>query len=298
VRPEEALELIVSAPQRYDSVRAALRYRGDGSTMRTLRDRYRKSEAYRLETGGPPDPSEEIWCPEPDAPFGWSCREWYAKVRPDGGPRYRLEVELPREVYPDGGVYISAWDGRVSDPNTAVRARIGGGSLEEDPPWLWLAQDSFWSTYLFDFDGIAGFPLVSRELSVEGETRKVGREAIRLVGVPEEEWGGGTTGRILCGGERTSTSSWWTQSEACCCAAPRGWGARTSPPWRLRRSTSMKSFPRTSFPRASPYRDDSGSPPRVANFLERRACEVRRIRLRRARVRIGSRPSYAHALLG
>jgi hypothetical protein len=190
VRPEEALELIVSAPQRYDSVRAALRYRGDGSTMRTLRDRYRKSEAYRLETGGPPDPSEEIWYPEPDAPFGWSCREWYAKVRPDGGPRYRLEVELPMEVYPDGGVYISAWDGRVSDPNTAVRARIGGGSLEEDPPWLWLAQDSFWSTYLFDFDGIAGFPLVSRELSVEGETRKVGREAIRLVGVPEEEWGG------------------------------------------------------------------------------------------------------------
>jgi hypothetical protein len=40
---------------------------------------------------------------------------------------------------------------------------------------------------LFDFDGIAGFPLGSHELSVEGETRKAGREAIRLVGVPEDE---------------------------------------------------------------------------------------------------------------
>ena len=47
------------------------------------------------------------------------------------------------------------------------------------------AVDSF---YRFDFDGIAGFPLGSSELSVEGETRKAGREAIRVVGVPEEEW--------------------------------------------------------------------------------------------------------------
>lgn len=188
MRPEEVLELIGSAPQRYDTVRAALRYRGDGSTMRTLRDRYLKSEAYRLETGATPDPSKEVWYPEPDGPFGWRCREWYVKVSPERGERYRLELELPMEVYPDGGVYISAWDGRVSGPNTAVRARIGEGSLEEDPPWLWLAQDSFWSTYLFDFDGIAGFPLGSRELSVEGETRRAGREAIRLVGVPEEEW--------------------------------------------------------------------------------------------------------------
>jgi hypothetical protein len=156
--------------------------------MRTLRDRYRKSEAYRLETGGSPDPSDRVGYPEPDGPFGWSCRVWYAKVSPERGQRSRLEVELPREVYPEGGVYISAWDGQVAGPNTAVRARIGGGSHEEDPSWLWLAQDSFWTTYLFDFDGIAGFPLDSRELSVEGETRKAGREAIRVVGVPAEEW--------------------------------------------------------------------------------------------------------------
>lgn len=190
MQPEEVLELIGSAPQRYDTVRAALRYRGDGATMRTLRDRYLLSEAYRLESGGSPDPSEEVWYREPDRPFGWRCRVWYAKVSPERGVRDRLEVELPREVYPDGGVYISAWDGQVSGPNTAVRARIGGGPREDDPPWLSLAQDSFWSTYLFDPDGIAGLTsfLFYLDLSVEGTTRKAGREAIRLVGVPVEEW--------------------------------------------------------------------------------------------------------------
>jgi hypothetical protein len=188
VQPEEVLRLINSAPRRYDTVRAALRYRGDGAIMRTLRDRYRASEAYRLETSGSPDPSEGVGYPEPYGPFGWRCRVWYAKVSPERGSRYRLELELPKEVYPDGGVDISAWNGRVSGPSTAVNARTGGGPREDDPPWLWLAVDSFWSTYLFDFDGIAGFPLASRELSVEGETRKAGREAIRVVGVPEEEW--------------------------------------------------------------------------------------------------------------
>jgi hypothetical protein len=51
-----------------------------------------------------------------------------------------------------------------------------------------LAQDSFWTTYLFEPNRIAGLPLYGLELSVEGETRKAGREAIRLVGVPVEEW--------------------------------------------------------------------------------------------------------------
>jgi hypothetical protein len=103
VQPEEVLRLINSAPRRYDTVRAALRYRGDGAIMRTLRDRYRASEAYRLETGGSPDPSEGVGYPEPYGPFGWRCRVWYAKVSPERGSRYRLELELPKEVYPDGG---------------------------------------------------------------------------------------------------------------------------------------------------------------------------------------------------
>jgi hypothetical protein len=53
-----------------------------------------------------------------------------------------------------------------------------------------LAQDSFWTTYLFDPDGIAGLSsfLFYLDLSVEGRKRKAGREAIRLVGVSVEEW--------------------------------------------------------------------------------------------------------------
>jgi hypothetical protein len=134
--PETVLELICSAPERYETVRAALRYRGDGTTIKALRDRYLASEAYRLETGGPSGPSEEVRHPEPDGPFGWRCRVWYAKVSPERGVRSRLELELPKEVYPGGGVDISAWDGRVSGPSTAVRGRTGGGPREDDPPWL------------------------------------------------------------------------------------------------------------------------------------------------------------------
>jgi hypothetical protein len=157
--------------------------------MRTLRDRYLLSEAYRLESGGSPDPSEEVWYPEPDGPFGWRSWVWYAGVRLGGGARYRIELELPREAYPGGGVHIHAWDGRVVGTPTVVDNRIGEGPREEDPLWLVLAQDSFWSTYLFDPDGVAGLTsfLFYMDLSVEGRTRMAGREGIRMVGVPEEE---------------------------------------------------------------------------------------------------------------
>jgi hypothetical protein len=120
-------------------------------------------------------------------------------------------------------VDIRAWDGRIVGPrgtDTVVNSRIGGGPREDDPPWLGLAQDSFWTTYLFDFDGIAGFPLDSRELSVGGETHKAGREAIRVVGVPVEEW------------DHFPEPLWWgadeyeflvdTERGVCSCAALRG----------------------------------------------------------------------------
>jgi hypothetical protein len=191
VEPEEVLKLIGSASQRYETVRAALRYRGDGATIKALRDRYLASEAGRLETGGSPGSSSEDVHSEPDGPFGWRCRVWYAGVSPERGERYRLELELPREVYRGGGVDISAWDGRIvgsRGTTTVVNSRIGGRPREDDPPWLGLTQDSFWTIYLVDPDNIAGLPLYRLDLSVEGKTRKAGREAIRLVGVPVEEW--------------------------------------------------------------------------------------------------------------
>ena len=75
MRPEDALELIRSAPERYETVRAALRYRGDGPTMKALRERYLASEGADARLGTrrtgpketrPPSPTVRsagaVWC--------------------------------------------------------------------------------------------------------------------------------------------------------------------------------------------------------------------------------------------
>ena len=74
MEPQEVLELMHSAPERYDSVRAALRYRGDGPAIKAVRERLLRSEAHRRTFGDPPEPSEPIRHAEPDGPFGWRCR--------------------------------------------------------------------------------------------------------------------------------------------------------------------------------------------------------------------------------
>ncbi len=75
---EEVLELIGSAARRYESVRAALRYRGDGPTHKEIRERIARTEAGRRA-------------------FRVSPREAYeALERPIDHPRARrpLRVEL------------------------------------------------------------------------------------------------------------------------------------------------------------------------------------------------------------
>ena len=62
MKPEDVLELMGTAPQRYASVRAALQYGGDGPTLEALEQRYFESKTYRLEveveeTGGAPETS-------------------------------------------------------------------------------------------------------------------------------------------------------------------------------------------------------------------------------------------------
>ena len=104
--------------------------------------------------------------------------------------RYRLELELPEETFPGGGVDISVWDGRIAGPRgrgTFVSNRIGGGSRDEDPHWMSVAGDNFWTTYLFDPDNTAGLPLRELDLRVVGKTSQAGWEAVRLAGVPVEE---------------------------------------------------------------------------------------------------------------
>jgi hypothetical protein len=102
LKPEEVLELIHTAPERYDSVRAALHYRGDGATQREIRQRLVRSEVARREFGiSPEEASEPIRHPEPDGPFGWRCRAWYAGV-------YQARVKTTRH----GSAWRSTTTGR------------------------------------------------------------------------------------------------------------------------------------------------------------------------------------------
>ncbi len=190
MQPEEVLELMRSAPERYDRVRAALRYRGDGPTVKAVRERFLRSEAGRRTFGYPQGPPETIPHAEPDGPFGWRCRIW-------GIDEHRWRQEL---VLPGGGVEITASTGRMrlrgtpeGPPGTSEQwqRRIGAGSRHDDPAWL-MGTDTFWTMYPFDPAGIAGVDckLGRLELEAEAPVSWAGREAVRLVGVPVEEWEG------------------------------------------------------------------------------------------------------------
>lgn len=181
MEPEEILELIHTAPEHYDSVRAALRYRGDGSVHKEIRERLWRSEAGRRAFRvSPVEARKTIQHPEPDGPFGWRCRAWYA-----GAYRERLETEVP-----GGGVNISAINGYMR----FWRHRVGAGPREDDPPWFHLAHDHYWTFYSLVTDEICGISYELERLEPRVEevgVRWAGREAVRLVVVPpviELEW--------------------------------------------------------------------------------------------------------------
>jgi hypothetical protein len=171
VEPEEVLELIRSAPERYETVRAALRYRGDGHVHREVRERILRSEVGRRAFQvSPREASEPIRHPEPDSPFGWSCRAWHAD-----GFHWRLEADRP-----DGGVNIHASDGRTKSGIPASgpqymgrfwRHRVGGGSWEADPPWFALADDHYWTFYALRTDEICGISGELGTLDLTAERR-------------------------------------------------------------------------------------------------------------------------------
>ena len=190
MQPKEVLELMRSAPERYDTVRAALRYTGDGSTINAVRERFLRSEAGRRAFGGSPEPFEPLQHAEPDGPFGWRVRVWWADQH-----RWRQELELP-----GGGVEIKASTGRMrlrgtpeGPPCTSElwERRVGVASHLEDPGWL-MGTDIFWTMYPFDPFGIAGVDrkLARLDLVAERPMTWAGREALRLRGAPVEEWEG------------------------------------------------------------------------------------------------------------
>jgi hypothetical protein len=189
VQPEEVLELIGSAFRRYDTVRAALRYRGDGPTIKTLRERFSRTVACRCTFGLPGAHPDAPSHPEPDGPFGWSCQVWFVDHN-----RWRVELALP-----DGGVDIAASTGRLrsaDDPEGPAgtselwERRVGGDPSSEAPGWLPQSTDTFWTMYPFDPGGICSLDgeLGWLDLMAEGPVMWAGRKAFCLRGVPVEEW--------------------------------------------------------------------------------------------------------------
>jgi hypothetical protein len=184
VQPEEVLELIGSASQRYDTVRAALRYRGDGVTKREIRECILRTEAGRRAFRISPREAAEaierpIDHPEPDGPFGWRSRAWHADDY-----HWRLEANRP-----DGGVNILASNGRT--PSGAPppgpqymgrfwRHRVGRGSHEDEPRWFDLANDHYWTFYALCTDEIsAGSPTSCAPWTSQLRVRCCGRDARR-----------------------------------------------------------------------------------------------------------------------
>ena len=160
MEPEDVLELIRSAPERYETVRAALRYSGDGPTHKEIRERIVRTEAGRRAFEiSPREASERIESPidhpEPDGPFGWRSRAWHADEY-----HWRLEADRP-----DGGVNILASNGRTKSglppPGPPYmgrfwRHRVGCSSREDDPRWFDLANDHYLTFYALLTDDICG----------------------------------------------------------------------------------------------------------------------------------------------
>jgi len=188
VESEDVLELVRSASERYESVRAALRYRGDGRVHKEIRERIGRSEAGRRAFRiSPEEASKPIRHPEPDSPFGWRCRAWH-----EDQYHWRMETELP-----DGGVEIAASTGRRRLPiggppgsGLVWNRRVGAGLRKDDPRWFRLALDHYWTFYPLLTDEICGISseLGCLDLTVEGSVSWAGRDAVRLVGVPGAEW--------------------------------------------------------------------------------------------------------------
>lgn len=188
MEPEQVLELIRTAADRYDTVRAALRYRGDGAVRRAIRESIPRSEAGRRAFDVPEhEVSGPIRHPEPEGPFGWRSRVWRADRY-----HWRLETGVP-----GGGMHISVCNGRRRLPiggppgsGLVWEHRVGAVPQRDDPRWFALAGDHYWTFYALLTDEICGISdeLSPLDLTVVGPVAWAGREAWRLSGVPGAAW--------------------------------------------------------------------------------------------------------------
>jgi hypothetical protein len=128
MEPEQVLELISSAPERYESVRAALRYLGDGPVHKEIRERIVR-RAFRVSSEEAPEHPFECLLVEQQLVV--SARVEALDAVPeviDRGPRLRTELTLshkrPLLLYHHLGVGVSEF----LDMTT-----LGLGQLVGDP---------------------------------------------------------------------------------------------------------------------------------------------------------------------
>ena len=222
MQPEEVLESTGCAPERYDTS-AALRYSGRRTHEKGIRERI---------VGRVPGLSSGSLQAHPTPGAGWALR--VALLGMVRGP-----VLL---AHGDGSAWQRGRDHRLNGPQAIAdrwaarqrsvwNRRVGAGSREDDPRWFRLATDHYWTFYPLLADEICGisYELRHLDLRVEGTVMWAGREAVRLSGVPGEEWDWGWIPTPSVGA-RMSTRPWWMPSAACCCAVPRGWGRRLRRP--------------------------------------------------------------------
>jgi hypothetical protein len=165
-------------------------YRGDGTLIRRVRERFLRSEARRNTFGALPlGPEEVVRHPEPDGPFGYRYRAWYASEH-----RWRQEVNLP-----GGGLDIWAATGmqtigsRDHPPNSSIiwDHLTGERSRADVPPWLPTRFDTYWTFYPLRTDegtGLVGTLEEAGNLRVEEGLSFAGRKAVRLVAVSTADW--------------------------------------------------------------------------------------------------------------
>lgn len=70
------------------------------------------------------------------------------------------------------------------------KPRRSGAAREDDPRWFRLTGDHYWTLYALLNDDICGISgeLHPLDLTVEDPVVWSGREAVRLRGMPGEEW--------------------------------------------------------------------------------------------------------------
>ena len=203
MQPQEVLALIQSAPTRYETVRAVLRYRGNGPMIKAVHERFVRSAAYARTFGKPPEATDEASDPEPDGPFGWRCKVWRIDDH-----RWRQETELP-------GVGVDIWTstGRMrvrgnpeGPPGTSEQwhRRIGKNRRSDDPPWPIPTSDTYWTMYPFDAQGIASlnFELEVLDLQLRGTSDVPGERPYASLACRSES---GKYRPSRFGGERTNT---------------------------------------------------------------------------------------------